>query len=56
MQILNDHELMNILGGETVSREEFCKQLKELMESGDLEDPAFDGAAIAYAKECIGVH
>jgi hypothetical protein len=54
MKKLENQDLIALLGGQSVSREEFCAELKRLMQSGTLEDGAFDGASIAYAKECAG--
>ncbi|MDE6023076.1 MAG: hypothetical protein K2G13_06195 [Muribaculaceae bacterium] len=54
MKKLTDNDLLNLLGGDSISREEFCAQLKKILQDQDTDEGPFEGAVIAYAKECVG--
>lgn len=55
MKQLSSVELLNLLGGESISVEEYCARLKEIFKDADNQtDGSLDGAAYGWLKHCAG--
>ncbi len=55
MKQLSSDELLNLLGGSSISVEEYCARLKEVFKDADNQtDGSLAGAAYGWLKHCKG--
>lgn len=55
MKRLTNDELLSLLGGDSISVEEYCAQLKEIFKNVENQTPgSLEGAATGWLKFCTG--
>ena len=53
LEELNYQEMSEVKGGSSISKEEYCAQIKMFITTQQLDDGALDGALIGYARNCV---
>lgn len=55
MKKLTNEDLLSLLGGQSISVEEYCAQLKEIFKDAENQTPgSLEGAATGWLKFCTG--
>lgn len=55
MKQLSSNELLNLLGGDSITVEEYCAQLKEIFKDADNQTAgSIEGASYGWLKYCTG--
>lgn len=55
MKQLSSNELLNLLGGDSITVEEYCAQLKEIFKDADNQTAgSLEGASYGWLKYCTG--
>lgn len=55
MKQLSSNELLNLLGGDSITVEEYCAQLKEIFKDADNQIAgSLEGASYGWLKYCTG--